>query len=344
MILLNLEEMATDSDVSSVQQLVQQAIDLEFATLPPYLYATFSIPDGMNKVASGLFHSVQGEEMVHMCLACNIMNAIGGDVQINPPSFPGHLPGDVAKELTVHLYPFSKAAAKQGMDIETPVKPVIAPERMALMSMKTTDQLVTIGEYYEYLKEQLSALPDDAWHDNRNQITDSQYMQGLIFSISSYEKAAKAIDIIVSEGEGAPEIGSPLDYQNVLSHYYRFQEIYKNRVWTKADNEVGYVWGDPLGVDWSGVYDAISDPETHDFSTESAEAQTAQQACNLAFTHMVDELQSAFRGDTGDLGNAIQSMLKLQMAATAALKVPLNNGQVSGPAFKYDATLLEAQP
>jgi len=307
------------------------------------LYATFSIPKGKNTVASSLLHSVQGEEMVHMCLACNIMNAIGGDVQINTPVFPGHLPGDVAQELTVHLYPFSPDAAKQGMDIETPEDPVIAPQRKAMLSSNIDGTIVTIGEYYEYVKKQLEALPADAWYNNRN-LSDNQYMQGLIFPISSYEEAAKAIDIIVSEGEGAPEIGSPLDYQYKLSHYYRFQEIYKNQILTKADNEVGYEWGDPLGVNWADVYNAISDPQIHDFSGEPAAAQAAQKACNLAFTQMVDELQSAFTGQTGHLGNAIQSMLKLQMAALAALKVPLNNGQVSGPAFKYDSSLLEAQP
>ena len=97
----------------------------------------------------------------------------------------------------------------------------------------------------------------------------------------------------------------------------------------------GYVWGDPLGVDWHAVFPAISDPETYDFSNEPETAQRAQQACNQAFTDMVDELQLAFTGQTGHLGNAIGAMLGLQKAALMAFKTPLNDKRVAGPAFKY---------
>ena len=81
--------------LNDLHQLVQTAINLEFATLPPYLYAKFSIPEDENVAAFQRLSAIVGQEMIHMCLACNIMNAIGGFPKILPPSYPGPLPGDV---------------------------------------------------------------------------------------------------------------------------------------------------------------------------------------------------------------------------------------------------------
>jgi hypothetical protein len=318
--------------VGDVQKLVQGAIDLEFATLPPYLYAKFSIPDGQNLPAASRMNAIVGQEMIHMCLACNIMNAIGGSPAISPPKYPGPLPGDVGGSLIVHLYPFSEAAMQQGMNIETPVDPTIFPQLEALEASGP----VTIGEYYNNLDNALSNLPPSAWTPNRNQMTDDQYFQGQIFPVNSYTDAHQAIQDIVSEGEGSPTANSPLDFQNELAHFFRFEEMYKNQVLVKADNPLKFAWGPPLGIDWNAVYPAISDPESRDFSGDPPAAQAAQAACNDAFTTMVDELRSAFNGEQGRLGNAISAMFGLRMAALHALITPLADGtSVAGPSFLF---------
>lgn len=324
--------------IEDIRALVQTAIDLEFATLPPYLYAKFSIIPDKNKAAHDLISSVAGEEMIHMCLACNIMNAIGGTVAINPPSYPGPLPGGVDGGLTVHLYPFSPEAMKQGMDIETPVEP-LEPTAFVATPDLTQEGPVTIGVFYERLDAVLKALPADDWTPHRNQITDDQYMIGQIFAVNNYDDAHRAISEIVSEGEGSPQSatqGSPLDFEGELAHYYRFEEIYRNQVLTKDITEPsGYRWGEPLGVNWDGIHDAISDPESFDFSNQSDAVKKAQLDCNLAYSAMVDELRRAFGGEKDRLGNAIRAMFDLRMAAMKALVTPLNNGKVAGPSFTY---------
>lgn len=335
MIRLNWKE---PSDVADVQALVQGAIDIEFATLPPYLYAAMTILPDTNAAAHDRVHAVLMQEMIHMCLACNIMNAIGGTVAINPPKLPGHLPGDVGGDLEVHLLRFSPAAMAQGMAIEQPVER-IEPRLMAVAG----DRSVTIGEYYMLLKAALLALPATAWTANRNQIGDQQYFQGQIFPVNDSADAAKAIDDIVSEGEGTPvtpEVkGSPLDFQNELAHYYRFWEVHENKVLQKdvdaGPGDSGYCWGAPLGVDWDAVYLAIDDPETFDFSGQPAEVQAAQARCNAAFTAMVDALTKAFGGAPDRLGVAIRAMFELRMAALAALNTAMPDGKVAGPAFLY---------
>jgi len=227
---------------TDVQGLVQNAIELEFATLPPYLYTKLSILPGTNGSAAARLNGIILQEMIHMCLACNIMNAIGGTPAIKPPHYPGPLPGDVGGGLVIQLLPFSQAAMQQGMAIEEPSKPIDPPQLRAVAGDKT----VTIGEYYHLLDLALQQLPGSAWTANRNQIDDNQFFPGQIFAVNTYDDAHRAIMQIVSEGEGTPVTpggeGSPLDFQNELAHYYRFWELERNQVLVKADNPVGYAW------------------------------------------------------------------------------------------------------
>jgi hypothetical protein len=55
---------------------------------------------------------VAPEEMIYMCLACNLLNAIGSDPLVRPQRpIRGPLPGDIApdgKRLTLSLIPFSR--------------------------------------------------------------------------------------------------------------------------------------------------------------------------------------------------------------------------------------------
>ena len=71
--------------VEDLQQHLQWAIELEHSTLPPYLSALYSIKDGANQEAVEVIHSVFIEEMLHLTLAANILNAVGGSPQLDTP-------------------------------------------------------------------------------------------------------------------------------------------------------------------------------------------------------------------------------------------------------------------
>jgi hypothetical protein len=324
-------------------ELLQMAIALEFSTLPPYLYALYSIPSGTNEVVSGRIRAVAMEEMVHMCLACNILNALGTDPALAAPTYPGPLPGGISgggsEPLIIHLFPFSKDAMAQAMAIEEPEDGAIIFPHEALAEAAPT--FMTIGQLYNHLDGFLATLPAAAWSQGRNQIDDAQFLQGELFAVNDYADAHRAIHRIVSEGEGTKE--SPLDFEGEVAHYYRFAEIFYDQVLTKADNPKGYAWRGTLGVEWSAVYPAITDPGSHDFSNDPPAARAAQDRCDLAFTRLVQELQRAVAGEGGRLGNAVQAMFDLRMAAQHALTVPLAvTTQVAGPSFRYRAELTES--
>jgi len=334
MILLKAGPLKTVDDAYALLKL---AINLEFSTLPPYLYALYSILPGYNSEAARRIKSIAQQEMIHMCLVSNIWNALRGNPVLDPPDYPGTLPGDIGEPgkppLDVHLYRFSPEAMKQGMNIEEPVDPPPIPHVTALRA--AAPQSETIGQFYDRLKAFLGTLPATAWIPGRNQITDNQFFVGRLFEVNGYHDAAKAIDEIKSEGEGAKK-DDPLDFQHEIAHYYRFGEIFNNQVLTKADNKYGYAWTGTLHIDWQGAYPAIDDPGTHDFSHEPPEARAAQDRCNAAYTAMVAALQNAMTGTEGALGVAVRAMFDLRMAARDAFTVPLADpAKVAGPAFKY---------
>jgi hypothetical protein len=344
--MIRLQATPLDS-LADAQARLQTAIALEFATLPVYLYAKFSILPDSNVEAASSLSEIVGQEMIHMCLACNILNAIGGkpilagtlpDGTVVPPLYPGPLPGDIGG-LTVALLPFSQDAMRQGMAIEEPEDPLdfpVAPQ------LEATAAPITIGQFYAELDAFLAQLDQGDWQTANNQIDDAQFFAGQLFPVNSYQDAHRAISIIVSEGEGAKD--TPLDFANEVSHFYRFEEIARNLVLTKADNPQGYAWGPAsLGVDWSAAYPAIPNPGEHDFSGDPP-AAAAQEACNAAFTGLVDELQRAVNGEQGRLGYAVRAMYELRMAAMVALTTPLAGGeQVAGPAFLYQSQLQGAE-
>jgi hypothetical protein len=324
--------------VQQAQAMLQTAIGVEFGTLPPYLYALYSIRPGTNAGAAQRIRSVALQEMVHMCLACNILNALGADPAIVPPTYPGPLPGDIGPNgtpLTVHLLPFSPEAMAQAMAIEQPETVPDFPVHELFVATAPT-KAVTIGQFYEALDTFLATLPESDWHADRPQIVDDQFFPGQLFAVTGYADAHRAISEIVSEGEGARN--DPLDFQDEIAHFYRFGEIHHEKVLTKANNPLGYAWGpETLEVDWAGVYPAITDPGTHDFSQDPPAAIAAQAACDTAFTALVDALQRAVTGNAGALGIAVQAMFDLRMAARYAFTVPLADpSRVAGPAFRYN--------
>ena len=67
---------------------LQNAIELEHATIPPYLFGLYSLASGANQPIASAIQSVVCEEMLHMTLACNLFNAVSLlPPRINRPEF-----------------------------------------------------------------------------------------------------------------------------------------------------------------------------------------------------------------------------------------------------------------
>src|SRR4051812_4826972 len=117
--------------VEDLRRHLQWAIALEHSTLPPYLCALYSLKPGHNREAAYSIASVFIEEMLHMTLAANVLNAVGGQPMLDRPEFvpryPAYLPHS-ADAFLVPLAPFAPATIETFMKIEKPEQADAAAE------------------------------------------------------------------------------------------------------------------------------------------------------------------------------------------------------------------------
>jgi hypothetical protein len=122
--------------VPILQDFLQTAILIEHSTIPPYLTALYSIKDGTNLLASQIIRSVAVEEMLHMIMVCNVLNAINIQPSVNQPenypTYPMKLPMNV--DFFVGLEKFSTNSIATFIAIESPTNPLVkAPEFHAVV-------------------------------------------------------------------------------------------------------------------------------------------------------------------------------------------------------------------
>src|SRR3954469_7599887 len=95
--------------VDELHGYLHTALQLEHATIPPYLTALYSIHPGTNSDAFHVLRVVAVEEMLHLTLAANVLNAVGGTPDLTAPdfvaSYPAYLP-DGEDDFEVNLQAF----------------------------------------------------------------------------------------------------------------------------------------------------------------------------------------------------------------------------------------------
>ncbi|AXI80850.1 ferritin-like domain-containing protein [Peterkaempfera bronchialis] len=153
-------------DRRDLHEALQAALALEHATVPAYLYALFSLKRGRNREVARIIRSVVIQEMLHMALVGNILNAVGATPRIASPRFvphyPGRLPGDVLPQLTVSLRRCSIEHVRDVfMTIEHPHVPVDLAGRRALAALEAHDiRLSDHGEIQNATADVLDAPRD----------------------------------------------------------------------------------------------------------------------------------------------------------------------------------------
>lgn len=320
---------------------LQQAIELEHSTIPPYLYALYSL-DGSNGEIIGLLRSVVMEEMSHMALACNILNALGGEPVIDKPGFvptyPGPLPGSVEQGLEVPLARFSLDLIKKVfMQIEEPEDPLEFPTAAA------PEPRLTIGAFYAAIRKQLPSASYPG--DPARQVTGMSDVIEVVDSTTAIE----AVDVIVEQGEGTSQ--SPLEgiEEGELAHYYRFAEISHGKqlipnpdAGPETPPDERYLYGgEDITFEPAGVRPALENPTAASYPAGS-EALALSEKFNRTYTSLLENLHSAFNGEPEELGAAVGLMFKCKNLANKLMAIELPNGKCAGPSFQYSPAEAEA--
>lgn len=316
---------------------LQNAVELEHSTIPPYLTALFSLRPGTNTEIANQIRGIVIEEMLHMTIAANILIAIGGAPSINQsdfvPKYPGPLPMNIG-DLQVGINAFSISLVKNTfMDIEEPEHPipVKVTEEMAVQ------EFATIGLFYDAIKAQIQTLGPSIFVKTSAppQVVNTNWFDGnRLFTITDVDTACRSIDIIKREGEGTAD--SPFESpEGVPAHFYRFGEIAAGR--RIVVTPTGFAFGgDPILFDPAGVWPLRPNCKIADFA-QGTQARTRMEAFAYNYSALLNALHNAFNGYPAQLDTAIGLMYDLRTSAVALMETDTGDGsgQTVGPSFEY---------
>lgn len=338
-----------------LKDLLQAAVELELSTIPPYLCALYSIRPAGNDEAKLVIRSVVVEEMLHMVLAANVLNAIGGQPRVaadHAPRYPHELPDGVV----LHLLPFSPEAVDAFLKVENPgyshqaldpEHPLLGGRRHEHHLARATDGVTrptTIGAFYHEiiagLEEATSEIGEQQLFcgDPSRQISREYYYAGggAPIEVADLASARNALEEIVEQGEG--DMASMYDDDGDLAHYFRFQQVKHGRAYLRSD-DAGDPSGPPVDVDFDSVFPMLGNPRGDEYADPGLQA--ASDAANRTWSELLLQIEAAFNGAPGALLPAVPTMFKLRDQALVLLANPLPDhpGRTAGPTFQWDPSV-----
>jgi hypothetical protein len=308
------------------------AIQVELSTVPPYLYAMYSIEDE-GSTAAKLIRSVVAEEMLHAALAANVLLAVGGRPGFASAEMIPRYPSELAHHhppLHMRLEPCSPALVRDlFLVIERPEVHEAPPQ---------ADQFETLGQFYHALEIAMTELADshDLFADPQaeSQMGDPSFYSPVTFdaedsgglmTVTDLQSAHAAIEIIVHQGEGLSDDKWADPLHQELTHYHKFLQI--------VDGVA------PIGE----VRPALTNPRTADFPEEVRPVSDLFNAVYRYVFVTMDEIFSP-RTDKAELvGRLYRLMADVLSPVARYLMTQRIDDHVAGPTFEvYD--LGETQP
>ncbi|MEA1903734.1 MAG: ferritin-like protein [Actinomycetota bacterium] len=303
---------------------VALAIQVELSTVPPYLYAMYSIEDHGSEAAM-LLRSIVVEEMLHAALASNLLLAIGGTPDFTStaymPAYPADLPHH-RPPLRIDLAPCSLE------QIESVFMRIEQPETRGAPAQP--DEFETLGQFYHALELGLEAVSRNyelfANPQREAQMSDPTFYQPVAFDaedsgglvgIEDLDSALEAIEIIVHQGEGmSDDKWADPDHQE-LTHYYKLLQIHDGQ--------------SPLGP----VRDLPTNPRTGDYPPPVREVAELFNAVYRSLYLVMDRLFAAESNKRLAVGVLYILMADvMSQLATFLVKQTIGDGRYAAPTFE----------
>jgi len=352
------KENSLQKDRDDLHRLLQFALMVELSTIPPYATACYSIkeqgqydrssPEIVNAEPIEVIRQVMVEEMLHMVLVANVMNAIGFSPVMNDPAqlprYPRRLLGDKGPE--IRLRRFDRDQIKAFREVERGVED---PQKAC------EGKYSTIGGLYLFILECLwdacrihgDALIFTGKNDLQISVSDYYGAGGAVIPVVDLKSAVKAINEIMEEGEGAnlgktagdgdriP--GPPGEDRMDIAHYFKFNEILHSRYYRPDDLVDATPSGDDMVVDWSAVCPMRDDPRSEDYAGLPS-VQALSDSFNASYSVLLDGLQMAFNGNKEQLRALVPVMYQLRDRAQKLMRIPLPGVvpiATAGPTWDY---------
>ena len=334
--------------IPSLRKHLQWAIELEHATIPPYLCALYSLHEGKNSEAEEVLLSIVMEEMLHMTLAANVLNAVGGRPQLDDPHFvpksPAYLPHS-NRAFQVSLSKLSPESVEVFLRIEKPEEHGAVPEE---------ENYETIGQFYEAIEEGLTRLCHHHGEsgvfsgDPSRQLGPESFWYGgggKVIEVQDLDSARRALEEIIEQGEG-------LDFQEILG---RRPQYVPSRAGRESPTISASTRSSPDGAikkatrpragrpgrrfPSTGMPFTISGPIPGSATTPGeAKCVKRWEAFNRVYSDMLRLLHQSFNGQPEQMAVAVGEMYEIKSRARELVRTPTGDGETTAcPSFEYVA-------
>jgi hypothetical protein len=340
--------------VDHLHTYLRAAMMLEHGTIPPYLTALYSIHPGTNTDAFHVIRVVAVEEMLHLTLVANVLNAVGGSPDLTAPDFvpgyPAFLP-DGEDDFEISRQGFSRDCIEMFLNIERPAQAPDEDQRVVVLHERPAKghfvgqnvapgmRFWSIGEFYEEIRRGIDHLHSEMGDalfcgDPARQAGPEYYYSGggELIPVTDVESARAAIRLISEQGEGLR--GGIYDAEHELSHFYRFEQLLHGRYYQQGD-EPGKPTGPPIDVDWGAVYPLKKNATLDDFP-DGSELRAEAVKFNERYADFLGFLTRAFNGSPELLIEAVVEMFRLREGITRLMHTPIPRmeGLNAAPTFE----------
>jgi hypothetical protein len=233
--------------------LLAEAAQLEHMIMCQYLFAEFSLKDGVDdgltaeqaRAVAGWRRTLRGiavEEMLHLALVGNLMTAIGAAPLFTRPNFPqwsGYFPSG----LQLDLLPFGERALQhflylerpegmerqdaQGFVPAAPPRDPVDPDEI----LPRGQEFSTIGHLYRGVEDGLRSLtarlgePAVFVGAPRAQATPELFRWPQLVAVTDLASALRAVEEIIEQGEGARGDWRDAHYGRFLGMWEEYREL-----------------------------------------------------------------------------------------------------------------------
>src|SRR5262249_48548963 len=233
--------------------LLAEALQLEHMIMCQYLFAEFSLKDGVDDGLTpeqvdavdrwrGKLRGIAIEEMLHIALVANLMSAIGAAPMFGRPNFPqrsGYFPTGVQLD----LLPFGEEALEHFLFLERPEgmeRPdasefvASAPRRDPVDAQELLprgQEYATVGHLYRGIADGLRTLADRFGEralfvgSPRAQATPELFQWPQLVAVTDLESALAAVEEIIVQGEGAKGDWNAAHYGRFLAVSQEFDAL-----------------------------------------------------------------------------------------------------------------------
>merc|ERR1712137_1496529 len=188
---------------------------------------------------------------------------------------------------------------------------------------KISNESWGIGDFYDNIRGYISEVGDSLF---RPDVCDKPVFRDGARQINDTVSALKGIDLIISQGEGSGL--SPIDSDGLISHYYKFAEIYAGAELVVNGDYYSFSGSEVLFDEDADVYPLVSDASEEMYRTSYGRNQRVNELntlFNFHFSDMLRCIEVAFHDFASEMEECVGLMLAIGGLAKALVSLPVYN-------------------